>query len=197
MRVEGKERRLGLDAEAAFGAANESRHPRHHLLRRKGFAHIIVRPCAEPRDPVPLLDPGGHHQNGGGAELPELPAHRDAVHAGQHEVEDDKVRRGFLGGVQSGRSAAERLRLVAGVNQIVPQNRADLRIVLDNENAPLSAFTGHAGLACLGRSRVMARPPRAEAAAWIVPPCARTIASQTESPRPLPPLRRLRWASPR
>src|SRR3989344_159100 len=81
---------------------------------------------------------------------------------------------------------------VACVAQVVHHDGGDVGFVFDDEDA-----VAHEGLSSSGSCSVMRRPPRGEASAVSVPPCASTMARQIARPRPEPPWSRLREVSAR
>jgi hypothetical protein len=82
--------------------------------------------------------------------LPDALAHFDAVHVGQHQVEDDECR--LLRGdeLQRLRPVRRRANRVAGVLQIGGDERRDRRLVFDDEHR--LRLRGHVALTPPGPS---------------------------------------------
>ena len=82
------------------GPAQLALDPGHQFQRVEGFGDVIVRPQREPGDLVHILAPGGEHQDGEQMPLPDALAQREAVHVGQHHIQDRQVGRVGLHGGQ-------------------------------------------------------------------------------------------------
>jgi hypothetical protein len=68
-----------------------SPNPREQLAEPERLGEIVVGAHLEPDDLVDLLALGGDHDDGHGRPGTQLAAHRQAVHVGQADVEQDEV----------------------------------------------------------------------------------------------------------
>ena len=76
------------------GAAKNVACPRNELARPRRLRHIVVCAHAEPKNNIALFRFGGQHQNRGASQraIPlDLGTDFDAVHPGQHQVQNDQV----------------------------------------------------------------------------------------------------------
>ncbi len=103
----------------------------------EGLAEVVVGAQAEAGDAVGIGPLGGGDEDGNRAAVAELLEDGLALHPGQHEVEDHEVRR--LGVVRGeGRGAVTGLDdRVAVALQVEPEQGAELRLVLDDEDPRL------------------------------------------------------------
>ncbi len=76
-------------------AAQHGLHAGDQLARAERLGEVVVRPDRQADQGVDLVGPGGEDEDVAVAERPQLPAHLDAVQAGQAQVEDHHV--GLLG----------------------------------------------------------------------------------------------------
>ena len=117
-------------------------HPRQQLARGKGFGHIVVRAHLKPHNPAGFLILRGEDDNGRGADFPQAPQHVKAVHIRQHHIEQDHVvfvRNGFF---QPGRSVLGNVEREPKSFKVVPQQPAQLGVVIDEERGNLRMFDG-------------------------------------------------------
>ena len=76
----------------AGGAAQQRADARQHLLEMEGLGHVVVGAGVEALHLVaPAVARGEHQHRHGAAGAPPGFQHRDAVHLGQADVEDDRV----------------------------------------------------------------------------------------------------------
>ncbi len=107
------------------------------LAQVERFGNVIVRTGLEPGDLVDDIPLAGQHDDGGSAALSDVVGQREAVLAGQHEIEQNEIgpltvqRRAHRGSV---RGLAD---LEALVIQVTTQHRSDARIVIHDEDMHL------------------------------------------------------------
>jgi hypothetical protein len=132
--------RRGRLAVTRPGPAQDAAHTSHELAWAEWLDDVVVGAELETDDPVRLVALGGQHDDRGRTRGADLPADVQPVDAGQHEVEDDQVR--GLGGQygQRSRPVGGHLDAIALPLQIVLDDLADGRLVVDNQH-PLP---GHA-----------------------------------------------------
>ena len=78
---------------AAAGAAQHRAHPQGQFPRAERLGHVVVRAGLEADQAVGLVAQGGQHHDRDRPAGAQPAAHLQAVHAGQHQVEDDQVGR--------------------------------------------------------------------------------------------------------
>ena len=126
------------------GAAQHGADARDHLHHAEGLGKIIVRAGIQPDDLVILAAAGGRKDDGelrrerGGAQLFQ---YFNAVLAGQHDVEQDKLRRLRTHRLPERLASGEALRFKAGGTQRIQHQLADAGIVLhtiDHTDAPFN-----------------------------------------------------------
>ena len=81
---------------AARGAAQDGAHAGHELAQPVGLGDVVVGPHLECDDGVDLGALGGHHDDGDARAGADGPAHVDAGHLGQHQVQQEDVGIGLL-----------------------------------------------------------------------------------------------------
>ncbi len=138
--------RSGLDP------AQEGPDAGRELLGHEGLGDVVVGPGLEARDDVVAVGAGGDHDDRHPAVVPDPAAHREAVEAGQVEVEEHDVRVVAVHGLES-------LLAVRGLGDVVPlvlqreaQGPPDPGIVLDEQHT-------------LGHRRIMPPTDRGRAGA--------------------------------
>src|SRR5206468_10840058 len=114
---------------------------------------------------------------------PDRATHCEAVHAWEHQVEDDEVRFGRAEDLESLFSVLRGGDLVAFAPQGVPDRVPQIGLVVGEQDA---AHTGWKPATGNVKENVAPRPGPG-LAARITPPCASTMCLAIESPRPLPP----------
>jgi hypothetical protein len=82
---------FGLAQRVGPGAAQHRPYPGHQLARAGRLGEVVVGPYPEPDEFVHLIGPGGEHDHVTVGESTQLPAHLDAVEAGQAQVEHHHV----------------------------------------------------------------------------------------------------------
>ena len=76
---------------ALGGSPQLSPHPSHQLAHREGLGHVVVGSELEPGDLVRLGVLGGEHDDRDVRRGPDLAAHIEPGHPGEHQVEQDQV----------------------------------------------------------------------------------------------------------
>ncbi|GAB3874278.1 hypothetical protein GCM10029964_015980 [Kibdelosporangium lantanae] len=71
--------------------AQQRTDPRHQLTRAERLGDVVVRAQVQSQQEIVLRGPGGEHQHRQVGLAPQDPAHVQAVHTGQHDVEDQQV----------------------------------------------------------------------------------------------------------
>ncbi|MEZ5139972.1 MAG: hypothetical protein R2711_14750 [Acidimicrobiales bacterium] len=120
-------------------AAEEGLHPRHQLPHRERLGHVVVGSHGEADHQVGLVVARGEHQHGHVAVALDQPAHLEAVHAREHQVEDDQVGLEPLGVGHPGGPVAGDVDLHALAAQAGGDRVGDQRLVLHHHDA-----AGHA-----------------------------------------------------
>ena len=119
---------LGL----AGGAADEGAQPRQQFRQLEGFDEVIVRAGVQAPHAVANGIARGEHQHGGLLGLAQPPQQFPAVHARQHDVEDDGVVVVALGLVEAllaVRGAVHGVAVLAqGLQSGCPAGRVHLRL---------------------------------------------------------------------
>ena len=115
-------------------AAQQRAHARQHLLEVEGLGHIIVGAGIEALHLVaPAVARGQHQHRHGAAGAPPGLEHRDAVHLGQADVEDDGVVGLGLAEIVALLAVEGAVDHVAGVGQRRRELAVEIGIVLDDE----------------------------------------------------------------
>ena len=83
--------RLRGGARPALDPPEQRVDPGHELTGAERLGEVVVGAHGQADDEVGLRIPGGQHQDGDGPVALDLPAHLEAVEAGEHEVEDDEI----------------------------------------------------------------------------------------------------------
>ena len=132
--------RTGPHGELALGvagrAAQQRAHARQHLLEMEGLGDVIVGAGVEALHLVaPAVARGEHQHRHGAAGAPPRLQHRNAVHLGQADVEDDGVVGLGLAEVMPLLAVEGAVDHIAGVGQRRRELAVEIGIVLDNEEA--------------------------------------------------------------
>jgi hypothetical protein len=116
--------------------AQDRTHAQRQLTRAEGLGDVVVRAGLEADQAVGLVAEGGQHDHRDRPLGAQPAAHLEAVHAGQHEVEDDEV--GWLLGHPAQRLVAvvHALDRVPVPHEVTPDNVRHGGIVVDNDNPP-------------------------------------------------------------
>ena len=106
------------------------------LRRLERLGQIIIRAAVQPRQPVFQCGPGSEHQDGDGdLFFPEGTQHGKTVHAGQHDVENDRVILGAHRPVQAVVSVVNRINGDPLFFQQLTDRRGKLPVVLHQQYA--------------------------------------------------------------
>src|SRR5919199_2135689 len=170
--------------------------PGHQLWEAQGLGDVVVRAELEPTNLVGLRTPRGGHDDRHPTEFADTFDHLPAVEARQRDVEHDQVWTPFV-------ELAERLVASAGDDQAVAslrdpalQERGELRLVLDDQDA-----LAHARRPPSNGSVKLTRVPARRSGrspSQSLPPWASTRRRQMYRPSPVPWMRdsrtlRARW----
>jgi len=147
------------DIPAGAHPAQDRGDPEHELLRAERLREVIVRAEFQSADAVGFVLACGQHQDrhaGRVRILPQASEDVEAAHPGEHQVEHDESwalafrEREGIGAGRGGRDAILRL------GQMVDDERDDVRLVIDDQNAfRLRGDAGH-GVASVSRRRIIA-----------------------------------------
>jgi hypothetical protein len=157
--VTGAKRRRRTMAVAGQGPAQHAADAGDQLAGAERLDHVVVGAQLQADDPVRLVALGGQHDDRGRGLGADLAAHLQAVHARQHQIQHDQVRNAGAEGRQRGRAVGGRLDAVALPFQVVLDDLADGRLVVDDQDP----FPGHApSFPCDGGTSWVNLPGRPE-----------------------------------
>ena len=131
----------------AGGGARAPQHganPREELARVEGLGEVVVRADLEPDHLVHVLALGGQHDDGQGGPLgrrADLAADLEAVHAGQHQVEQDEVGTGLAERDEAARSIAGRGDVDLVLAEILRHQGAQAGVVVDEQRGRAVSHT--------------------------------------------------------
>ena len=112
--------------------------PRRELPRRERLGHVVIGAQLEPGDAIGFLASGGEHDHRNGRDGAEPAAELQAAQRGQHQVQDDQVRRVGQRPVEAHGAVVDPLDPVALTLQIAGHDLRDVRVVFD-DRAPVAA----------------------------------------------------------
>src|SRR5574343_1107367 len=124
---------LFAGGRAATGAAQDGVDARHQLARVERFYHVVVGTQLQAYHAVGRLATGGQHDDRRIADAAHVTTQRQAVFAGQHQVEDDQVEAGVRQRVAHGLAIADAQALHAVTLQVVRQQGADIGVVVNDQ----------------------------------------------------------------
>ncbi|MCY1532539.1 hypothetical protein D9M68_678210 [compost metagenome] len=116
-------------------AAQDGLHARHEFARLEGLGQVVVGAEFEADHAVHHLAARGEHHDGDVAFLADLAAQLEAVHLGQHDVEDGRV---VVPRAQLGDAFARALgavERVAEACEVGGQRRGEVFVVVDQQDA--------------------------------------------------------------
>lgn len=116
------------------GAAQHGVDPQDQFARAERFGDIVVGAGLQPEDAVLLVTAGGEHDDGDRPVLPHSAADLEAVHGGEHQVQDDEVGPVRREPCQRGGTVAGLLDGVTGAVQIADDDLGDGRVVVHDED---------------------------------------------------------------
>jgi hypothetical protein len=105
------------------------------FARAERLAHVVVRAKLQPQQAVDLFDPRGQHDHRNGRKRAQFATDAESVEAGQHQVEQDQVRRVLPNPRDRGIAALQMIDAESVGDQIVAQQRCELGFVLDDQDA--------------------------------------------------------------
>ncbi len=127
--------RLGrLPACGRLGAAEQRPHAGQQLHHAERLGQVVVGAQVEPVGLVELVALGREHHDGDvpcGRLAPQAAQHREAVHIGQHDVEEHEVGNGLGAGVEELSRRREALRADARLGEGVERELEDARVILE------------------------------------------------------------------
>jgi hypothetical protein len=129
--------------------AQHGLHAGHELARLEGLGHVVVGAQLQPDHAVHHLAAGGEHDQGDVAVAPDGAAQLEAVHLGQHDVEDGGVEPALSQPGQSRAGAQGLLQRQIEALEVGRQRGAELGVVVDQQDAGHGAILSfmHVGLA--------------------------------------------------
>lgn len=143
---EGRSQGAGLEEEVADaqgptaatrvapGAADDGADAGEQLARGEGLGDVVVGAGLEAEDAVGLLVAGGQHEHGQVGARAQLPAHREAVEVGEHEVEEDGVVGGSQRLLQAGEAVVFAVDGDAVAGEVLRGQLREAEVVLDEED---------------------------------------------------------------
>ncbi len=139
--VEGQVAELHLvDGHLAL-AAGEGADAGEQLVGVDGLGHVVVRAAVESLDLVGGGGLGGHDDDGGGhAVATQLVHDLEAVHLGEHDVEDHDVVLAGLRELVAGLAVVCGLRVAAVLRQDVAHGVVEVLLVFDNQDVHRSSL---------------------------------------------------------
>ena len=119
----------------------------HELPGLEGLGQVIVGAPVQSLHPVGELGPGREHEDRRGlAGLPQLPQHREAVHFGQHHIQDDDIVNTGEGLVQAGFPVVADVGGIAVQLQQVLEGGGQADLVLNDQYAHEKCTSVNGGL---------------------------------------------------
>ncbi len=175
-------------ARRSNSAAKHRADARDELDHRERLGEVIVGADLETDHGVELGVARGQHDHRDVALPADRAAHRQAIHARQHEIEDHQVGFGRAEDLETFFAVLRCRDLVPFASQGVADGVTEVGLVIDEKDAAHADRTGAAGSVNVN----VAPRPGPGLAASITPPCASTMCLAIERPRPLPPSARER-----
>ena len=126
---------LGLPCVGRLDPPQQCADPRRQFLRDQRLGHVVVRAGLQTGDHVVTVGARGHHDHRYVAGPPDLPADGEPVPVGQHQVQQDDVRRLPAQRGQGVVPVGGLRHLIALVLQGKPQYPPDPRLVVDQQQA--------------------------------------------------------------
>ncbi len=128
------------------GAAQYGLHAQHEFTRAERLGDVVVRAHLQAEDAVVLVAACRQHDDRHGAALPQPAADLQAVHAGQHQVEDDQVGPVRGGAGERGRAVPGAVHHVSRAVQVSGDDLGDGRVVVHDQNPRSGGVRGSGGL---------------------------------------------------
>src|SRR5437870_3470703 len=182
--------RPGAVATRRSGATQQRLHARKQLQDAERLGDVVIGAEPEPADLVGFLTARREDEDGHAATLVAQRAqHPVAVHARQHQVENDQVGPGTARSSEPIRPVIHDVHLVALDLEVVAEPVGEIGIVLDHEDSR----HGVSPTAVTGSSITKRAPPPppvpvplGASSAQARPPCSATSSRTTERPMPVP-----------
>ena len=112
---------------------------RQQLARLKGLGQVVIRAQLQADDAVHCVALGREHEHrhagGCAGQGADAAAHLQAVHAGEHEIENDQIGRAFLHGSQAAGAVALVGKGKAGLLQVFAHHAGQAGIVFNHQKA--------------------------------------------------------------
>src|SRR5436190_22317 len=125
------------DPRRAPGAPEDRADPRDQLARTERLGHVVVGARSQSLELVLLRRPRRDHDDRNVGSFTKRPADIETGEPGEHEIEDDEIRRTLGGGGEGVGAGVREIDLVPGVAQVQRDRLLRARIVLDHQNATL------------------------------------------------------------
>src|SRR5882672_7243141 len=194
---------------AALQAPEDRADAGHELAHGEGLRDVVVGAHLEPADLVALLRARRQHDDGHErAAGPDLLAHGEAVHVGQHEVEEHEIGAALARELDAVAAQPRRDDVEALELERVAQPAHEVRLVLDDEDAaasrrqrrPARAAAHEAARASApgvtsgapGTKTVNVAPSPGALVSVTRPPWASAMCLTSDRPMPLPRTLRMR-----
>lgn len=116
---------------------------RQQLRDAEGLGEIVIGPDLEPQHPIQFAGLGGEHQDGDVVGSGAQPlADRQAIHAGQHQVQDHQIIAGLRKALYPFRAVTDDIRLALDITQMHLHQPRDIGVVFyDQDLAHRVAFS--------------------------------------------------------
>ena len=121
------------------GTTQDRSDPGHDLGRRERLHHVVVGAELEAEDPIALLDLGRQHDHGNTVQHPDPAQDLQPVRFRQHDVEQQQVESAGLVRLERRGAVGSGVDVVAVAGEIPSHDVADDRLVVDDQDALLTA----------------------------------------------------------
>jgi hypothetical protein len=123
---------LRVGGQATLRTAHERSHSRHHFSRAEWLANIVICSAIQTQQTINFIDARRQHQNWYIAEFPDGAAKRQAIHAGQHQIEHQHGWHLLLNPMQSSQSVVHTAWQKSVVLKVICKNLSDLDVVFND-----------------------------------------------------------------
>ncbi len=138
-------RSVGFAVLRARPAAQNILDTRHQLARLERLGHVVVRAHLQAQDAVDRLAPRGQHDHGQRRCGAQIAAEAQAVFMGQVQIKDDQIDRVAIDHPPHRAATVGGDRREAVVLQLLGQERADIAVIVDDQNAGADLHPGDLG----------------------------------------------------
>ncbi len=139
---------------AGLGPPQHRADARQELARIEGLGEIVVGAQLQPDDLVGVVAARRHHDHRRAPALADLAREREAVHAGQHQVDQEDVEARSAQGLQRLGGIACHHRRHAVLPQELSEQRGELAVVFDEQRADHHSPGGPPKPCCMCFSRI-------------------------------------------